>query len=374
MPNIERILIVGAGIAGLALAAALRQRAMSAVVVERAPASAAGGAGLYVVGAGTRALRALGVAESALRESRQIHAEAFFSHRGTRLAEIDVARFWSGCGPCIGVARTVLHRALAEMAAVEVRFGTDVRSLDEGTDEVMVRFSDGTVAGFDLVVGADGVHSAVRGFAGGTLQPRYRGQIGWRFIAACPGRIDAWTVFLGAGRAFLFVPIGGGRAYCYADKLSANLPDTWRDARLEQLRGLFEDFAEPVHEALLHVESSDAIHCSPIEEVSHQPVGRGRIVLIGDAAHAMSPNMACGVAIALEDALVLAELVRRGDERERIADAFSRRRAPRIEQLRLQTDQRDRMRGLPAPLRDLSPRLFASRIYRRNYQSVLMPA
>jgi hypothetical protein len=60
--------------------------------------------------------------------------------------------------------------------------------------------------------------------------------------------------------------------------------------------------------------------------------------------------------------------------RERIADAFSRRRAPRIEQLRLQTDPRDRMRGLPAPLRDLSPRLFASRIYRRNYQSVLMPA
>ena len=129
-----------------------------------------------------------------------------------------------------------------------------------------------------------------------------------------------------------------------------------------------------MHEALSHVESPDEIHCAPIEEVAHRPVGRGRIVLIGDAAHAMSPNMACGVAMGLEDALVLADLVQRDDQPERIADAFFRRRAARIEQLRLQTDRRDRMRGLPAPVRDLSLRVLASRIYRRNYQSVLMPA
>ena len=132
MPKIERILIVGAGIAGLALAAALRRRAMSAVVIERAPAPAAGGAGLYIVGAGTRGLRALGVAESALRESRQIHAQAFFTHRGTRLAEIDVGRFWSGCGPCIGVARTVLHHALFETANADVRFGISVQLARRG--------------------------------------------------------------------------------------------------------------------------------------------------------------------------------------------------------------------------------------------------
>ncbi len=367
-------LIVGAGIAGLALAAALRQRGMVADVIERAPVPTVSGAGLYIVGAGTHALRALGVAEAALRDHQVIDTQTFLNHRGARLAEVNVDRFWSGCGPCIGVARTVVHQALAERAAVQTRFGTVLQSLQQEAGHVAVRFSDGTAAAYDVVVGADGIRSSVRQLAGGTAAPRFRGQTGWRFLAKCPQQISGWTVFLGVARAFLIVPIGGGRAYCYADRGSAGVIDDTREGRLERLQRMFEDFAEPVHAALASVESPDAIHCAPIEDVAHEPLGHGRVVLIGDAAHAMSPNMACGVAMALEDALVLADILHRNADTSRIAAEFLRRRGARIERVRLQTDQRDRMRGLPSFVRDLSLRLFASRMYRNNYRPLLMPA
>jgi 2-polyprenyl-6-methoxyphenol hydroxylase-like FAD-dependent oxidoreductase len=374
MTKAERILIVGAGIAGLALAAALRQRGLVADVIERAAAPAVGGAGLYIVGAGTRPLRELGVAESSLRDHQVINTQTFLNHRGMRLAEVNVDRFWSGCGPCIGVARTVVHQALGERAAVQTRFGTIVQTLQQEVNHVAVRFSDGTAAAYDVVVGADGIHSSVRRLAGSATEPRFRGQMGWRFLARCPQQISGWTVFLGAARAFLIVPIGGGRAYCYADRASADLIDDVRDGRLERLQRMFEDFAAPVHDALAHVESPEAIHCAPIEDVAHEPVGHGRVVLIGDAAHAMSPNMACGVAMALEDALVLADTLHRNADTGQLAAAFLRRRCARIERVRLQTEHRDRLRGLPDFVRDLSLRLFASRIYRNNYQPLLLPA
>jgi 2-polyprenyl-6-methoxyphenol hydroxylase-like FAD-dependent oxidoreductase len=374
MTKAQRILIVGAGIAGLALAAALRQRGMVADVIERAPSPVVGGAGLYIVGAGTRALRELGVAESSLREHQVIDTQTFLNHRGARLAEVNVDRFWSGCGPCIGVARTVVHQTLGERAAVQTRFGATVQTLQQQPNHVEVRFSDGTAAASDVVVGADGIHSSVRRLVGGATQPRFRGQMGWRFLAKCPEQISGWTVFLGAARAFLMVPIGGGRVYCYADRASAGVIDDTRDERLERLQQLFEDFAAPVRDALASVESPDVIHCAPIEDVAYEPANHGRVVLIGDAAHAMSPNMACGVAMALEDALVLADILHRNADTSQIANEFFRRRCARIERVRLQTDQRDRMRGLPAFARDLSLRLFASRIYRNNYQPLLLPA
>jgi 2-polyprenyl-6-methoxyphenol hydroxylase-like FAD-dependent oxidoreductase len=368
MTKAQRILIVGAGIAGLALAAALRQRGMVADVIERAAAPAVGGAGLYIVGAGTRALRELGVAESSLREHHVINTQTFLDHHGARLAEVKVDRFWSACGPCIGVARTVLHRALGDNAAIQVRFNTIVHSLQQEADHVAVRFGDGSAAVYDVVVGADGIRSSVRRLVGGAAEPRFRGQMGWRFIVACPAQISGWTVFLGAARAFLMVPIGGGRAYCYADRGSADVIDDAREGRLERLQHLFEDFAAPVRDALAGVDSPDAIHCAPIEDVAYEPANHGRVVLIGDAAHAMSPNMACGVAMALEDALVLADTLHRNADTSQIAADFFRRRHARIEWVRLQTDKRDRLRGLPAFARNLSLRLFASRIYRSNYQ------
>jgi len=366
-------LIVGAGIAGLALAAALRRRGRCVDIVERAAEPPASGAGLYLLGGTTRALRVLGLGDAFVAAGQIIDTQTFFNHRGHRLAEIDVGRYWADCGPCLGVTHTALHRALAEKAGTDVRFGFNVQSLTQNDEQVSVRFGDGSTASYDFVIGADGIRSSVRQLAFGGSQPRYRGQTGWRFLVHRAVGVDGWTVFLGADRAFLVVPVGAECAYCYADHVVDLQSEHPPDRHIEYLKDLFDDFPQPVRKVLDSLDVTNRIHCAPIEEVAYQPLGQGRIALIGDAAHAMSPNMACGVMLALEDSLVLSDVLCEDLTVSRVVPEFARRRSTRIEWTRLQTEKRDRMRSLPALIRDLSLRLFMTQIYHANYRPLLVP-
>jgi 2-polyprenyl-6-methoxyphenol hydroxylase-like FAD-dependent oxidoreductase len=360
--------------AGLSLAIALRQRGLSAEIVERADEGAGTGAGLYLVGLGTRALGALGLADAALREGYINRTQTFRNHRGARLAELDVEAYWASCGPCLGLQRAVLHRLLAEkVACLPTRFGVTVGSLRQQPEQVSVRFTDGSGDTYDLVVGADGIHSSIRRLEFGKSDPQFRGQLGWRFITRRPAGIDGWTVFLGTGSAFLLLPIGGDRVYCYADRIAPRPIADPPEGRVERLRENFGHFAGPVREVLAQIDSREQLHFSAIEEVVHEPWGRERVVLIGDAAHAMSPNMACGAAMAFEDALVLADLISQEGAVSGIVPEFIRRRSARVGWVRRQTNDRDRLRSLPPVLRDAFLRLLADRTYRANYQPLLAP-
>jgi 2-polyprenyl-6-methoxyphenol hydroxylase-like FAD-dependent oxidoreductase len=360
--------------AGLSLAIALRQRGLAADVVERGDEGSATGAGLYLVGAGTRALNALGLADEAVRIGFINRTQTLRNHRGARLAEIDAAAFWASCGPCLGLERASLHRLLSQkVASSQIRYRLTVETLRQEHEEISVRFTDGSNATYDLVVGADGIRSAIRRLEFGSSDPRFRGQVGWRFIARRPDGIDGWTVFLGPGTAFLILPIGGDRVYVYADQMVSRPIADPPEGRVERLRELFGDFAGPVREVLASIDSAERLHFSAIEEVVHEPWGRGRVLLIGDAAHAMSPNMACGAAMAFEDSLVLAEVVAQDGAASEIVPEFIRRRAERLRWLRRQTDRRDRMRRLSPLLRDTFFRLLAERTYAANYQPLLAP-
>jgi 2-polyprenyl-6-methoxyphenol hydroxylase-like FAD-dependent oxidoreductase len=368
------VLIVGGGIAGLSLAIALRQRGIEPALIERARDWTADGAGLYLVGNATRALRALGLDESVLGAGRQIRTQTVFNQRGKPLAVSDVDTFWKSCGPCLGVRRSRLYSALVDrIADVNIRFGVTVESLQQRATDVVVQSSDGSEELYDLVVGADGIRSSVRRLEFGGTAPTFREQVGWRFIAPLPTGIEGWSAFLGAGRTFLFVPLGNDEAYCYAD---TNVPQPIDDpeaGRLERLRSLFADFAPPVREALARMRESDPIHFAPIEQVIQPLTGYGRLVLIGDAAHAMSPSMASGAALAFEDALVLAELLAGTNDVNAAVSEFVRRRTARVEWIRSQTERRDRIRKWPPAVRNVALRLFWPKIYAANYQPLVAP-
>lgn len=367
-----RVLIVGAGIAGLSLGIALRRRGILATLVERASESSQEGAGLYLVGNATRALRALGLEDRLILAGRVIRTQGVFDQAGALLAEADVEAFWKSCGPCLGVRRSRLHGALADQASeLKVLFGVTANWLAQRGDEVVVGSSDGSESAWDLVVGADGIRSSVRRFAFADTAPIFRGQVGWRFIAPVPESITGWSAFLGAGRTFLFVPLGSGEAYCYADQNVSQRVTDPSVARLEHLRGVFADFAPVVRETLDRLRNTEPIHFAPIEQVMQPSTVAGRVVLIGDAAHAMSPAMANGAAMAFEDSLVLAELLADRPSIPAALDEFARRRAARVEWVRSQTDRRDKLRKWPPALRNLILSLLWQKVYAANYRPLL---
>jgi 2-polyprenyl-6-methoxyphenol hydroxylase-like FAD-dependent oxidoreductase len=366
-----RILIVGAGIAGLAVGRALLRNGFRPEIIERAESWPTGGTGLYIPGNGVAALTELDLADEVLTRAVRVTHQRILDHRGRQLAEIELSKFWKPAGPCVGIARDQLYHILLKGAeGATIRLDTTVRALSQDANEVHVVFADGSSSAYDFVVGADGIHSSVRQMVFGALRPRYLGQVSWRFVVDDSGAADGWTAMLGRKRAFLRVPIGPTRLYCYADLVTrAGEEPTHRD--LDRFRALFADFAEPVPSILGDLTEVDRIHFAPIEEIATDTWVHGRIVLVGDAAHASSPNMAEGASMALEDANVLTNTLKTTGSPAEALLAFRERRRNRLRWLRQRTHRRDRIRALPGPLRNLSIRLFGPALYRRDYRPFL---
>jgi 2-polyprenyl-6-methoxyphenol hydroxylase-like FAD-dependent oxidoreductase len=355
-----RVLIVGAGIAGLSLARALLQRGVTAEIVERATEWTPSGAGLYLPANAVRALNELGIGPALTARANPIGHQRFLDHRGRLLADIDLDRIWDGVGDCVAIHRAALHEELRRATAeVPIRLGTWVTTLEDGGSP-RVSFSDGSSCSYDLVVGADGVHSTIRKLALGGPPAGYVGQASWRFVVDGFPDLTDWTVRLGRGRAFLTVALGQSVVYCYAD---LNTGDG-AGAATEDWRQSFADFGEPVPSLL--VRANDA-YFAPIEEVEPPAWAARRVVLVGDAAHASSPNMAQGAAMAVEDALVLAELLTADQPADEALVAYVERRKARVAWVQEQTHRRDRTRSLPTTIRNLTLRLAAERIFKSNY-------
>ena len=368
MPSPSRILIVGGGIAGLALGRALREQGVVPEIIERATSWPTRGTGLYLPGNGVRALEALGLADTVLARAVCMSHQRILDHTGRLLAEVELEKLWNRVGPCVGIARGELHRILLEGAVgVPVRFGATVTTLSQHDGEVDVAFADGWTGTYDLVVGADGIDSSIRQLVFGSIRPRHLGQVSWRFLVDQSGGVETWTAMLASRRTFLAMPVGPNRLYCYADLATAATDDpTGRDRG--RFLALCADFGEPVPSILSGLGNFDSIYFSPIEEVVLDSSICGRVVLLGDAAHATSPNMAEGASMALEDALVLAQMLAMHTSLEEALSAFTKRRRTRIRWVQRRTHRRDQIRALPSSLRNLALRSAGTAIYQRDYR------
>ncbi|XVU21647.1 FAD-dependent monooxygenase [Actinoplanes sp. CA-054009] len=345
-----RVLIAGAGVAGLATRIALAARGIHADLAERDPAPRDGGTGLYLPANAVRALGDLGLGEQLAKLSVPIDRQEIRDRTGDLLTSYGLDEVWGDVGESRAVSRSALHGILLDAAGPPTFPGNAVRlARPDGT----VVFEDGTQASYDVVVGADGIESAVRRSVFPSTAPRFLGQICWRFLYDGPTSAT-WSVLLGdRGRSLLTVPVGDGRVYCFAaidSAVPAAPPGDWRE--------LFADFAT---DAL--AQGGDA-YFAPLYEIDGSDWVDGKVVLAGDAAHACSPSMAQGGAMALEDALVLAEEL--GD-----LGRYRERRAPRVRFVLEQNRRRDNARNLPGVLRRFLFRRLGLRLVRANHAELL---
>ena len=174
MRAVDHVLIVGGGIAGLTLARALHQIGVEVEVIERNPTWEVLGAGLSVQPNGMRALQRLGLAQQITESGSVIQQWRFADQRGQTVCSIDLRSVWREVGPFVGITRRRLQEALvAGAGGVSCRLGLSVVTIVVEADEVSVCFSDGSTGSFDLVVGADGIGSSVRGLVFGDLRPTF---------------------------------------------------------------------------------------------------------------------------------------------------------------------------------------------------------
>jgi 2-polyprenyl-6-methoxyphenol hydroxylase-like FAD-dependent oxidoreductase len=356
MRGSAKVLVAGAGIGGLSAAIALRRAGFEVVVLERAPELGAVGAGLLLAANAQKALGRLGLAQEVASLGTPASAFEIRSSRGGAFTNNPAGELEKKVGtPSVAVHRADLQALLARAAGEEMlRLGAGVEGFAQDGGGVTVYLAGGGEERADLLVGADGLRSRVRTSLLGPERPRYAGYTAWRAVVEPEEELLPWgTGFESWGRGGRFgcAHIGGGRIYWFA---TANATEGERDGSpgspggpTATLLRRFGTWHEPIG-GLIGATHEDAILRTDIydREPLGERWGRGRVTLLGDAAHPMTPDLGQGGAQALEDAVVLARRLResgptaeglRGYERLRSARAAMvvrrSRRLGRIAQL-----------------------------------------
>jgi 2-polyprenyl-6-methoxyphenol hydroxylase-like FAD-dependent oxidoreductase len=340
MPAVNTVLVVGSGLAGTATAIRLADRGVAVDLVEIKPDIAAIGSGITLQGNALRELRELGVWEQARDKGYAFDSLGLRAPdpAGTLLVEIPDARTGGPDLPAtMGMPRPDLARILlgrADEAGVKIRFGVTTTDLTQDGSGVDVTFSDRSTGRYDLVVGADGIRSRTRRMLGIELETRATGMGIWRAFGPRPASVTRTDLFYG-GPSYIagYCPTGEDSLYAYVVEDAQDRSTLTPDQQLATMRELASAYHGPWDEILATLDDPSRVNYTWFEtHVLPAPWNRGRVVLIGDAAHSCPPTLAQGGAQALEDAAVLAELLLARDTvDDDLWNAFTERRHARAE-------------------------------------------
>ncbi len=334
--KLKQVLVIGAGIGGLCAAIALKRRLPEThvTIYEKAPKFAVVGAGLTLWANAIKALRMLDITEERLGGARLLRSE-LLSSMGRPFSSIDMAEMDRELGASsVAVHRADLHHVLLEQAErldIAVQVGAVCTGYRQDASGVEAQFQNGSAVSGDLLIGADGIHSAVRAMFLPQVKLRYAGYIGWRGVLHYPDPAvhmrtsEIW----GCGMRFGVVPIGDGRIYWFA---TANYPAGRTPSPAENKADLERRFCS------WHAPVDALVQSTPAEDILYndiydfKPLPRwsdGRVVLLGDAAHATTPNLGQGACQAIESSVVLARCLAESEDLHAALAQFETQRKPR---------------------------------------------
>jgi 2-polyprenyl-6-methoxyphenol hydroxylase-like FAD-dependent oxidoreductase len=332
----KKILIIGGGYSGMSAAIQLRKSGADVDLVEIDAGWRSYGAGISLGGPALRAFCTLGIIEAFLQKGAAHDGADVFTSAGHPITSLPTPRLAGADIPGGGaIMRPVLATILADAtraSGTNVRLGTTFETLENSNEGVTVKFSDGTQASYHLVVGADGLNSAVREAEfPDAPTPRYTGQCVWRAVLPRFPEIDRTKMWMGNKVKAGVNPVSREQMYLFVteDRPSNDRIDPARF--VEMLKAMLAQFNAPTVKAVRETLNEDShVVYRPLESMLlPRPWSKGRVVLIGDAVHATTPHLAAGACIGLEDAIVLAAELDRAEGVDEGLKAFEARRFER---------------------------------------------
>jgi len=376
-----RATIIGAGVAGLAAAHGLRLLGWDVEIYEQADKLEPLGAGLSLSANALRALQTLGLYDTVVAEAQVVHRVDLLDQQGKVLQSTDFQAFSRRFGH---LAMVVLHRAdlyaalLARLRDGMIRTGmkcVGARAADNG---VVLDFANGGVVEADFVLACDGIHSAVRKALFPESREHFAGYGCWRGISPHrPHGMDAarLTESWGMGKRVGLAALPDDRVYWFACCGTDDAQDPeLADLDLGGVQAIFADFHDPIPEVLARTPPDSLIWTDILDLQPMRSFTRGRAVLLGDAAHALTPDLGQGAGLAIEDAAVLAALLARLPVGQALRDYDAQRvdRAHRIAaESRLYARIAQCTNPLVVPLRNFLVRKIPTRFLDRQLEPIL---
>ncbi|MGI4860782.1 MAG: FAD-dependent urate hydroxylase HpxO [Janthinobacterium lividum] len=349
------VIVIGAGMGGLSCALALQRQGHSVRVFERTAELRPIGAAISIWPNGVKILRALGLGAAIDAAAGHMTRMSYRDRDGALLTGFSLLPLYERASEIARpIARTALQRILLDAveAVGPVRLGAACSGFAQDADGVTVRFADGSQTRADLLVIADGSRSGLRDAVVGRPVPRvYCGYVNWNGrIAISPelGNADEWSQFVGDGQRVSLMPMGNGQFYFFfdvplaQDRIDAALAPgaTCRD----ELAAHFAGWAAPVQQLIARLDPATVARVAIHDTAPLDSLVNGRVALLGDAAHAMSPDLGQGGCQAIEDSWVLAGQLASGNGDVPAALAgYDAARAPRVASIVTRARERARV-------------------------------
>lgn len=317
-----KVLIVGAGIAGLLMYRELKKRHIAVDIIEKEPRLNAVGAGICLPGNAMHWFEQLGLKQAIVKKAHQVDEVRYETHERKLLASASLLQGVLNTQPFVALPRGELLTILADGILDEIQFGRSIAKISTRSGTENVHFNDGTVTQYNLVIGADGIDSKVRELSFNTPELLDLNVTNWRFVVDMPTSDLAPSYLVGKTDAFMFYPIGENKVYCYAQAANDQIDGLFNDDKKNML-SIFDSYHDSVKTA---INKAEHIAHGRLKSVESREVYQSHCVLIGDALHGCPPSLQQGVAQTLEDVVVLSRCLDMQNDIQTALEQFKKSR------------------------------------------------
>jgi 2-polyprenyl-6-methoxyphenol hydroxylase-like FAD-dependent oxidoreductase len=335
MPAIRSALVIGGGIGGLTAGVALRQAGIDVDLVEINPNFSVYGVGIIQPNNTLRALDRIGLARQCVERGAAFPGWRIHDAHGKFMMDApNESRAAPDFPPNNGITRPDFQKILSDAAYshdVAIRLGTKIEKLVDRGDRVEVILSDGTTQNYDFVIASDGLYSDTRKrLFGDVVAPQFTGQAVWRYNFPRPKRVEWGEIHLGPNSKVGLTPMRPDLMYMFLVSAEPGNPRMAPEKLAVLMQERLAGFTGYIAELKEQIVDPAGVVYKPMENLLlPTPWNKGRVLIIGDAAHATTPHLAQGAAMAIEDAVLLGSLFARDEPLDQLLDEFMKRRFDR---------------------------------------------